>query len=202
MHTTEPSIIKLDDRINEFKTALTAGIEGIVKAANIYVSAIDENPKNAEFFRDELSECIPSGTWVIFEAVGRKWMHPKLLMGGMMDRKKNNIVKKLPYSIQERIFNGDRFKLLVGGGDSINVDLKEATPTQVEQLCGCGIIRSIAEQKAWLVERNSNAAKEKDIASMREIDVELPYRIIGGKVSFSRGAMLSRAEIKNILTEM
>ena len=75
-------------RIEKFKTALTAGIDGIVRASEIYVAALDEDPRNGDKFRDALAEMVPSSAWGQFEAVGRKWMHPRLLMGVVADKKK------------------------------------------------------------------------------------------------------------------
>lgn len=181
------------NRIDDFRNALTAGIEGIVRAAEIYVAAIDEDPSNADKFRDAFSDWIPSAAWKNFEAVGRKLMHPRLLMGGMADRKKYAIVKRLPYSVQERIFRGERFKLLTAKGDTLNVDLMEATAEQVEQICGGGAVKSLGEQRAWLEHQS------------KTIDVEtepMPYVVFNGKVSFRKGVVLTRNEVKRLLQEM
>ena len=180
-------------KIEEFRKALTAGIEGIVRAAEIYVAAIDEDPTVSDRFRDAFSDWIPSSAWTNFEAVGRKWMHPRLLMGGMADRRKHTLVKRLPYSLQERIFTGERFKLLTAKGETLNVDLMEATTTQVEQLCSEGAIRSLGEQRAWL---------EEQVATIDVPAEPLPYTIANGKVSFRKGVVLTRTEVKRILQEM
>lgn len=181
------------NRIAEFRKALTAGIEGIVRAAEIYVAAIDEDPTNADKFRDSFSDWIPSAAWTNFEAVGRKWMHPRLLMGGMADRKKHSIIKRLPYSVQERIFSGERFKLLTAKGDTLNVDLLEATADQTDQLCGDGNIRSLGEQRAWIEEQSKTIEVESE---------PMPYVVMNGKVSFRRGVVLTRNEVKRLLQEM
>jgi hypothetical protein len=191
---------KLENRISEFREALTAGIDGIVKAANIYVKAIDEDPTIADKFSDEFANVIPSNAWSYFEAVGRKWMHPRLLMGGMSDRKKHAVIKKLPYSVQEKVFNGDRFKLLTPSGDVLNVDLKEATISQMEQICNGDSIRTISAQKAWLVEKQSTKVQNTELQSIEEN--QPPYRINGGKVTFVKDVVLTRADIKKILIEM
>ena len=120
-------------------------------------------------------------------------MHPRLLMGGMSDRKRQNCIKRLPYSVQEQIFSGARFKLLTQKGETLMVDMMEATQEQVEQLCGDSSIRSLGEQKAWS-ERLSVSAP---------IEVEqLPYVILKGRISFRRGVTLSKQEMRNIISEM
>ena len=137
---------------------------------------------------------LPASAWRQFEAVGRKWMHPKLIMGGMADRRKANKIKHLPYSSQERVFDKERFPLLVSGGDSIQVDMMEATHEQVNQLCDNHSIRNLAEQKAWL---EAKALREEN-----DKPDTLPYVIGKGKVIFKRGVTLTRAEIKRLLQEM
>ena len=109
----ETRIIKLDDRINEFKTALTAGIEGIVKAAEVYVKTIDLMPESAGRFREAAAD-FPSRTWKMFEQIGRKQVHPKLLFGSGIEARTTAILKRLPYSQQDAVFNGTRFELLTG----------------------------------------------------------------------------------------
>ena len=183
----------VSNKINEFRKAITAGIEGIVRASEIYVAAIDEDPTNADKFRDSFSDWIPSAAWTNFEAVGRKWMHPRLMMGGMADRKKHAIVKRLPYSVQERIFNGERFKMLTAKGDTLNVDLMEATAEQVEQICGGGAIKSLGEQRAWLEDQSKTITVEPE---------PMPYVVSNGKVSFRKGVVLTRNEVKRLLQEM
>jgi hypothetical protein len=184
----------MQSKISEFRSAIMAGIEGIVKASEIYVAAIDENPACADEFRDEFADWIPSSAWSNFEAVGRKWMHPRLLMGGMADRKKQGVVKRLPYSMQERIFGGERFKLLTPKGDTLNVNLMEATYEQVVQICGGGSVRSLGEQRAWMEETKSNP---------ETIDAEpMPYVVKNGNVTFRRGVVLTRNEVRRLLQEM
>jgi len=147
------------DRLAEFRTALQAGIDGIVRASEIYVAALDEDPRNADTFRAKFAEWVPAAAWAQFEAVGRKWMHPRLLMGGVSDPKKSKCIKRLPYSTQERIFKRDRFQLLTADGDTLEVDLLEATASQAEQLCGDANMRTLAEQKAWLEARRTAIPK-------------------------------------------
>jgi hypothetical protein len=183
----------VENRIKEFKDALTAGIDGIVRASEIYVASIDEDPASSDKFRDTFADYIPSSAWANFEAVGRKWMHPRLLMGGMADRKKHAVVKRLPYSVQERIFSGERFKLLTAKGDTLNVDLMEATAEQVEQICGGGAVKSLGEQRAWIEEQSKTIT----------VDPEpMPYVVSNGKVSFRKGVVLTRNEVKRLLQEM
>jgi len=180
-------------KIQSFKDELKAGIDGIVRASEIYVEAIDEDPVLIDRFRNECADFVPASAWSQFEAVGRKWMHPRLIMGGMADRKKANLVKRLPYSTQESIFQHKRFPLLVSGGDKIEVDILEATPEQAQQLCNGSSIRNLSEQKAWVEAMNVIEDQKPEV---------LPYTIRNGKVSFRRAVTMNRSELKRLLQEM
>lgn len=184
----------LETKIEKFREALTAGIEGIVTASEIYVEALEEDPRNADKFRSIFADWIPASAWKQFEAVGRKWMHPKLLMGGMSNRRKAHLVKSLPYSLQERIFSGERFPLLVGGGDVMQVTVMDATLDQVDQLFTQDGLRSLSGQKSWV--------EETVLVESTETPEEMPYVIHGGAVTFRRGVRLTRAELKRLLQEM
>ena len=134
----------------EFKQAITSGLNGFVRAGEVYVKAIDQDPSNAERMQLEFSDIVPSKAWKQFEAIGRKWIHPKLILGGMSDAKKTNIVKRLPYSLQNRVFEGDKFELLISGGDVLEVSALDASTDQVTQLFGDGNLRTLREQKAYI----------------------------------------------------
>lgn len=183
----------IQNHIDEFKKALEAGINGIVEASQIYVKAIDEDPYCATDFQEAFADCVPNSAWANFEAVGRKWMHPKLLMGGIANRKKNAIIKNLPYSTQERIFEKERFDLLTVDGDKLQIDLLEATVPQMEQVCGDGSVRTMSEQRAWIEQQKKNEKIEAET---------LPYVINANSVTFKRGTRLTRGELKRILQEM
>lgn len=177
-------------KLEAFKQAFTTGIEGIVSAAKIYVEAIDDNPKNADLFRDEFVDWIPEGAWAGWEAVGRKWMHPKLLMGG--GGRFSNKIKRLPYSTQERIFDGEKFPLMTATGDTLNVDIRNITTEQAEQLFDGSHIRSLPQQKAYMESRKTSVVEEVSIGEV------LPYKIVGCRVHFRKDCVMTRDELKTL----
>lgn len=179
--------------IEQFKNAFSSGIDSIVNASQIYVKAIDEDITIKDRFRDEFADIISSSAWSGFEAVGRKWMHPKLLMGG--GGRYSSQIKRLPYSDQEQIFNGTRYELLTADGDTLRVDVRSITPEQAEQLFDRSHIRSLSEQKAWLEARKNMPKKSEEVEVM-------PYSITDGKVYFRKGTSLTRTELKRLLQEM
>ncbi len=183
------------DYINDFRNAFSDGLNSIVKASQIYVVAIDENPKIADDFVREFRDVIPATAWAGFEAVGRKWMHPRLLMGG--GGRYGSKIKRLPYSAQEQIFNGGRFDLLTNKGDTLSVDIRELEPEQVDQIIDNNHIRTLSEQRAWL--ENQRTSDEEEIVQLAE---KPAYVISSGKVCFRRGITMTRNEVKRLLQEM
>jgi len=181
------------ERVSAFREAIQAGIDGFVRAGEIYVEAIDEDPKAADEFREKFADTIPVAMWGKFEALGRKWMHPKLLMGGVTSGKKQTIIKRLPYSLQERVFERERFPLLLDGGDTLEVDVIEATDAQAEQLFDGSAVRSLSAQRAYMEARKAAGGESFE---------SLPYVVSGGKIRFRRNCEMSRAEIKRLLSEM
>lgn len=185
------ALVETRDYVQEFADALGFGLESIVKAAGIYVEAVDANPENAISFHEAFRDTIPASAWTSFEAVGRKWMHPKLLLGG--GGRYSNKIKKLPYSVQKQVFDGQRFQLLTKDGGKLNVDIREVTPEQAEQLLDGQHIRNLAEQKAYLESMKTMGGEDPE---------PMPYTIRNGKVCFRRGATLTRQEIKRLLADM
>ena len=182
-----------EELTSEFKDAITNGINGFVKAGEIYVKAIDQNPDYAEKMQKQFSDIVPSKAWKQFEAIGRKWIHPKLILGGMSDAKKTNIVKRLPYSLQNRVFEGEKFPLLVTGGDVLDISILDASYDQTMQLCGDGNMRTLTEQKAFIED-----SKLKDDLKPQE----LPYYVQKGKIIFRKNTEITRAELKQLITQL
>jgi len=180
------------DFLGEFRAAFAAGIQGIVKAGEIYVAAIDHNPKLADSFREEFTDSIPAAAWGQFEAVGRKWLHPNLILGGGGEYATR--IKRLPYSQQERVFAGERFDMLTGAGDTLKVDLREIGKTQADQMFAERHVRTLSEQKSWI-----EARRAVPVVEPTEL---LPYTISGDRVTFRRGATLTRAELKRLVMEV
>jgi hypothetical protein len=141
----------------------------------------------------EFSDIVPTKAWKQFEAIGRKWIHPKLILGGMSDAKKTNIVKRLPYSLQNRVFDGEKFPLLIAGGDVLDVSILDASSEQTMQLCGDGDMRTLTEQKAYI----EDSKLKEDLKPQ-----ELPYYVQKGKIIFRKNTEITRAELKQLLTQV
>lgn len=178
-------------RLAAFKKAFAVGIEGFVNAGEIYVAALDDDPRNADKFKKEFAEQVPDSAWSSFEAIGRKWMHPRLLLGGVADEKKNTIIKTLPYSAQERVFNHELIPVIIGN-KAKKIDLLSASAEIVEQVCDTTGFRDVKAQESYV------AAK----SAPREPVKKLPYVITKGKIYFTSCALMSKEELQSIIKEM
>jgi len=190
----ETTAMTTTEAISEFRKAFESGINSIVTAANIYVAAIDENPRNADQFRLAFADSIPSSAWSGFEAVGRKWMHPKLLMGPISNGKKSTMIKRLPYSMQERVFDRERFDLLCANGDKLQIDIMEATPEQAEQIFDGSAIRSLSAQKAYIEARSK-------VTPSALPEIIPPWSPCAGGVVINKAGRYTRKELKRMLQE-
>ena len=183
--------IQCKKSFSEFRKAFQQGIDGIVKASNIYVKALDQDPRNADRFKEQFKDMIPDSAWAGFEAVGRKWLHPRMLMGGVSDRRKNAAIKKLPYSAQERVFKKELVSVVVDSRIE-KIDLLSATADVVEQVCDTSGLRSVDQQMQYI----------KTKSMPKELVKKLPYVITHGKVYFTSGTLMSKEELENVIAEM
>lgn len=191
MQTTAELAPQQTDYIAEFRTALESGIREISRACKLYVEAIDSDPSWQDLFAEAFAEQIPPGSWARLEAVGRNRLHERFLIDANIPHATK--VRKLPYSIQERIFAGHRFPLLLTGGEHILVDVREATPGQAAQILAPDHIRTLSEQRAYI---------EGQPVPTDEPVEQLPYIIRGGKVVFRRNTEMTKDQIRRLLQEI
>ena len=134
----------------EVSDAFQGGIKGIQKAADIYVKAIDEDPEIKTIFIAKFNHMITPPTWRSLELIGRKQVHPQLMLSGAANAR---YIKRLAYSDQEKILEGERHPCLLPNGDTIQVDLRTVDHKTADQMFSFDHIRSIADQKLWLEQR-------------------------------------------------
>ena len=90
--------------------------------------------------------------------------------------------------------------MLLPNGDKLAVDIRNITKEQADQMFDVDHIRTLPEQKAWMVQQEKKLIESShDDESSYE---RMPYRILSGKVLFSRDVELSKQEIRRILQEM
>ncbi len=186
------TLTQKDDCISKFGKAYQRGVMGLMEAAEIYVKAIEENPGYREKFHIAYPY-IPISGWQKYEMLGKKMIHPRLLMGG--GGKITNYLEKIPYSEQEKIFSGEKIEYLTLNGDVLKVDILTADKEIVRQVIGKDHIRSISEQKAWFEYAKSKKGSE-------IIESRLPYEIRKDGIFFNKGTLLKKKEAIKLLAQL
>lgn len=181
------------DYVKEFREAFTGFLIGIEKAAKIYIDAIDQDPNYANIFEQEFGQMIPRGAWKKLEQIGRRTLHPKLLMG--LVPLHNGIISRLPYAMQEKIVSGHKFELLTADNDVLKVDIMTMTSRQAKQLFAKDHVRTKPEQKAYMVE-------EALLAASQQVDQFVPYEIRKHDVYFKGNTILTFDELKRLALQL
>ncbi|MFH1370337.1 MAG: hypothetical protein ABII09_03505 [Planctomycetota bacterium] len=167
--------------------------------ADNYVAMIDECPGSKERLIAELEKRgsrIPTYILNRLEQIGRGQMHPKL-MPGLTEIRESGKLRRLPLSVQRDIIDkGKKYPLLTGSklDDNLLIDLTQSPKEQINQIIDPdGHIRSLSEQKLWLVENEKKDEKAED--------AEMPYKITS-KGAVIRGLLFTKAQLKEIIFQL
>jgi hypothetical protein len=180
-------------KIETFIQHFRRGVEEWIAAGEILVEMVEEDPYVYDYI---INQCptLNAGILGRFEQMGRKTLHPQLLLTASPGFAK---LQKLPYSMQERYVT-EPVPMIVhteAGTDVLLVKAKDMTKEQAAQVFAPGRVRTEGEQKAWLVQHRS----EKAIRN--EETVKTPWKIRGHKVIIN-GVEFTRKEIAGILAQM
>ena len=180
-------------QIEKFITLFQEGVNAWIKAGEILVQMTEEDPHVYDYI---IQKCptLNAGILGRFEQMGRKTLHPQLLLSASPGFSK---LSKLPFSMQERYIE-EPVPIIVhteNGTDVLLVQAKNMTKEQANQVFAPGRIRTEGEQKAWLMQQRSMAAKPVGAAIA-------PWSIKGGRVVFNAGATLSAGELATIITQL
>lgn len=180
-------------KIQEFAQLCQQGVDAWTKAGEILIELIDQDPEVYDKIISFDSR-MNAGILGRFEQMGRKVLHPQLLLDDSPGFEK---LAQMPYSVQERFLN-EPIPLVVqtdSGTDVLMVSAKNCTGSQARQIFGKGRIRTEGEQKAWLMDQRAKKAKP--------VGTNIPaWTIRGGRVMFSEGATLSAGELATIITQL
>lgn len=180
-------------QIEKFIELFQTGVNAWIQAGELLVSMVEEDPHVYDWI---IQKCptLNAGILGRFEQMGRKTLHPQLLLTASPGFDK---LRRLPFSMQERYIK-EPIPLIVhtdGGTDVLLVEAKNMTKEQANQVFAPGRIRTEGEQKAWLMQQRSMAAKP--------AGTNLPaWTVKGGKVVFNQGATLSAGELATIITQL
>jgi hypothetical protein len=180
-------------QIGKFIELFQTGVNAWIQAGEMLVEMVEEDPHVYDYI---IQQCptLNAGILGRFEQMGRKILHPQLLLSASPGFSK---LSKLPFSMQERYLS-EPVPIIVhteNGPDVLLVETKNMTKDQASQVFAPGRIRTEGEQRAWLMQQRSNAAKPvgSNVA---------PWAIKGGRVVFVAGATLSAGELATIITQL
>jgi hypothetical protein len=186
-------LTKNNNTAERFYDLITKGMEAWVEAGKLVANEIDANPG----FVDEVCEKFPdiSPEMVIrFDQIGRMEVHPRLLLSDSAGVRK---LRKLPYALQEK-YAASPVQLLINDKDGyqpLNVDVRNLTSDQANQVFTADGIRSPAAQRAWIENRKASEVVFSSQAT------EKPWRITRGKIYFTSPCSLKTSELARILAE-
>ena len=187
------TITQINTLIDRFVDLYVKGSEAFVQAGEILVELVDNDPHTYDYILRKFPTLNPTILNKL-EQMGRKTLHPQLLFNSSAGYSK---LQKLPYSLQERYID-EPIPLVVhteNGTDVLLVKAREMTKEQANQAFATGRIRTEGEQKAFLIQQESNAAKNVTPTMIT------PWKIKGAKVEIN-GVTFTRKELAGILAQM
>ena len=187
-------LTQIDDKINAFKAAFQAGMNSFERAGKIIVEILDSDPAAADYILSKCDNLTPTALRV-FERIGRGHLLPSLAMDTSEGARR---LKSLPISMQ-RQYTDSPIPLVIHtshGTDVLLVEAKNLTQQQVKQVFAREHVRTEGEQKAWLVQSESEANKPATTSA------EPAWKVRNGKVIFTKGATLTAGELATIITQI
>ena len=178
-------------KITQFITLFKEGVDAWIKAGEILVDLVESDPHAYDYIIQSCPQ-LNAGILGRFEQMGRKTLHPQLLLTASPGFAK---LTRLPFSMQERYIE-EPIPLIVhtdDGTDVLLVKAKDMTKEQAAQVFAPGRLRTEGEQKAWLMQQHSNHA--------RPVTTSKPWSIKGSRIIIN-GLEFTRKELTAILAQM
>jgi len=123
--------------------------------------------------------------------VGAHRLHPSLFLdmspGGQA-------LSRMRYETQVAMISQESVPVLTADGQTLQVGISNLTRSQVKQVFNGEVVRTLAQQRAWL-------ASQAQAAPHLVVDIP-PYEIVRGAVVFNRGVRMSRAELITVLARL
>lgn len=144
-------------QIETFIHHFRRGVEEWITAGEILVQMVEKDPYVYDYIIQQCPQ-INAGILGRFEQMGRKTLHPQLLLTASPGFAK---LQRLPFSMQERYIE-EPVPVIVhteDGTDVLLVKAKDMTKEQAAQVFAPGRVRTEGEQKAykWHVRQNTTS---------------------------------------------
>lgn len=184
------NIQRANTNVNKFIELFLKGIELWLEAGRIVSQALEEDPDFAEKVNAAHPE-ISVDTVYAFDRIGRKQLHPKLVISDSPGARK---LRRLPYTMQEK-YTDEPVPVLIrteSGWETLKVNVFNLTSEQAAQVFDGDVIRTEGAQRAWLESKASKAL----------IQVDEPYRVSGRKLLIMQPCQLNAKQLATILAQM
>ncbi len=182
--------IKTTDQISKFVSLFQQGYEAWIEAGKIVSASLESDADFADKVHAAHPE-ISCDTVYAFDRLGRKELHPKLLISDAPGSRK---LRRLPFTLQEK-YTEQPVKVLVKnskGWDTLEISVFNLTPDQANQVFDGDSIRSEAAQRAWLEGKASKAM----------IQIDEPYRVSGRKLVVMQPCQFTAGQLCRLLADM
>jgi len=176
----------------QFIELVLSGTAKLKEAGELIAQAIDEHGDEIiDVICDQNKDMTPEFIKRL-EAVGRKRVHPQLFIGEEPGIRR---LRRLPFSIQEKYVTSPVPLLLVedGATKTLNVDIRNLTPSQALQVFGSDRVRSEAEQRAFIEDQR---------ARQTPVQNNSPFRVVKNELIVMEPCKLTRKELAEILSGM
>lgn len=190
---TKTLTTKKRDYVKEFIEAWSNGHKEMLKAAKIFVAAIDKDPANRGKIYEGTKGLVTPRAFQLLEAVGRKTLDERLLMG--TGGQHTVRIKRLPFDLQKRVIDGDMFEFLTADGSKMKICLRDCEDWQAKQMFADDHIRTLPQQKAW-------AEAEKAKLKSTEIEHTVPFEIRKKDVLFKENTSLTFEEVRQLALQL
>lgn len=182
--------ITTKNAVEQFITLFQQGYDAWTSAGKLVADALEHDPDFAEKVHDKCPE-ISCDTVYAFDRLGRKQLHPKLLISDSPGARK---LRRLPYSEQERYCDGPVCLLIktCSGWDTLMVSVFNMTTEQANQVFDAEGVRTAPAQRAWLENKSSKSL----------ITVDEPYRISGRKLIVMQPCQFTAGQLARMLSDM
>ena len=181
---------------NRFGAKFRAGVAAIREAAEIYTKALNEYGEEARRVFTERYPGVGFRTWQVLERIGDGKLNPNALM---LPYRAAERFERMPIAVQDRIFDSGTNGFNVVSPITLQpriLPVTSLTVSAAEVLIDekKGRVRTVEEQRKFLVERTKRTAGTSERAKML-------YTVCNGYVRIG-SAELDLATMKRIVAEM
>ena len=179
-----------NNAVEQFFTLLQKGYEMWMQAGKVVADALESDVDFAEKVNKAHPEVSVDVVYA-FDRIGRKQLHPKLAISDSPGAKK---LRRLPYAQQEKFINQPLPVLIkqVNGWEVLKVSVFNLTAEQSSQVFDGDVVRTEAEQRAYLETKSSKSL----------IQIDEPYRVSGRKLIVMQACQFTAGQLARLLAEM